>query len=311
MSPYHRGPRPFSRKSSDPISTSARSPLSRASYVDGSQQTRSPKIGFSPLGRRLLKRCHEDSSKAQWPAKRQEIPLDTTMDAVSPSPTMHAQPWSSSIRPPSSHSEDVEMKDVGDDTKPTKPLLYANDVMSKPPLPSTAAHNTLIPGMSLNNRLRGLHVQMPPNHFAVPSSTTPVAGTPGSLQSPSDPLPQPAQTPSGSITAPSPVKKKMSLGDYLGRRGTMATPTAEKTQAQATTSLAPPNKPLPHVQSSTPPLSTDGESQVVAGTETIKNEVSPADTDVPMKDVSSKPPISPPYLSTLAMQDDNKFSPTT
>ncbi|OKL57351.1 hypothetical protein UA08_07544 [Talaromyces atroroseus] len=314
LSPY-RGSRPSPRKSSDPINAATRSPLSRPSYVDGSQQTRSPKIGFSPLGRRLLKRCHEDSSKAQWPAKRQEMPPGiTTTDAnASPSPAMSAQPWSSSMRPSSSHSEDVDMKDVGDDTKPTKPLPYPDVVMSKPPLPSTAAHNTLIPGMSLNNhRARGFHVQMPHNNFAVPTSSTPGAGTSGSLQSPSDSLSQPVQTPGGSITAPSPVKKKMSLGDYLGRRGTMATPTTEKSQSQANANLAPPSKPMPfHHQSSTPPLSTDGESQVVTATEPIKTEVSPADKDAPMKDVSSKPPISPPYLSTLGMQDDNKLSPTT
>lgn len=235
---------------------------------------------------------------------------------VSPSPTMQTQPLSTSVRPLSSHSgEDVEMKDVGGDMTPTKPLSGPNGTMSKPPLPSTAAHNTLIPGMLSNSHRPGggLHVQLPTNHFAVPTtSAAPGAGTPGSvLQSPSDSLSQPVQTPGGSIAAPSPVKKKMSLGDYLGRRGTMTTPTTEKSQTQANASLAPPSKQTPHLQSSTPPLSTDGESQAVMGTETIKNEGSPTDADVPMKDVSSKPPISPPYVPTLGMRDDNKVPPTT
>jgi hypothetical protein len=108
----------------------------------------------------------------------------------------------------------------------------------------------------------------------------------------------------------------MSLGDYMGRRGTMATPTTEKTQAQATTStLAPPSKPT-SAQSTTPPLSTDGESQPQSQSqpapeaETIKSEASPTDTDITMKDVPSKPPISPPYVSSLGMQDDSKVPPT-
>lgn len=313
-SPYHRGPRPSPKSSSDPINT----PLTRASYVDGSQQTRPLKIGFSPLGRRLLKRCHEDSSKAQWPLKRQENPPGIAIvDATaSLSPAAQPQSWGDSVRPSSSHSEDIEMKDAGSDSHPSPSLPFPNDVMSKPPLPSTAAHNTLIPGMSPNkHRAGGLHVQLPPNQFAVPNpvTNTPGIGTPGAIQSPSGAHPpHPVQTPGGSITAPSPVKKKMSLGDYLGRRGTMATPTVEKSQSQASGSLAPPSKPSPHLQSSTPPLSTDGESHTVTGTDTIKNEASPTDTDVTMKDVPSKPPISPPYhFATLGMQDDNKVPPTT
>lgn len=211
----------------------------------------------------------------------------------------------------------MEMKDIESETTPQKSSPFSPDVMIKPPLPSTAAHHiTLIPGMSPhNNRSGGLHVQLPPNHFVMPTSTTPSVATPGPLQSPADPVSQPIQTPGGSITAPSPVKKKMSLGDYLGRRGTLTTPTTEKSQAQATSSsssLAPPTKPVPHLQSTTPPLSTDGEPhlQALLAADTIKIEASPTDTDVSMKDVASKPPISPPYVSSLGMQDDSKIPPT-
>lgn len=305
--------RHFSRKVSD--STNARSPLSRAAYVDEAQQTRPPSINFSPLGRRLLKRCLEDSSKAQWPTKRQQLSagIAVTDVANSPSSVAHSQSWVSGIRPSSSHSEDVDMKDGPSDTASVKSASH--EVMAKPPLPSTAAHNTFVPGMSpLNNRMSNLHVQLPPNHLAMSWSTG--AATPTSVQSPSDSLSQPAQTPGGSITAPSPVKKKMSLGDYMGRRGTMATPTTEKTQAQANTSVpAPPSKSTSQAQSTTPPLSTDGEAQPqpqpAQGAETIKNEASPTDTDVTMKDVPSNPPISPPYVSSLGMQDDHKVPPTT
>ncbi|EED20640.1 PHD finger and SET domain protein, putative [Talaromyces stipitatus ATCC 10500] len=310
LASYHRRSRPTSRKASDPIHTVPRSPLSRPSYVDESLQTRPMTIGFSPLSRRLLKRCHEDSAKVQWPIKRQETAGSTGTDtAISPSSVSQG----SGVRPPSSHSEDVEMKDSASDT-----ISLKSEVMAKPPLPSTAAHNTLIPGMSpITNRFSGLHVQLPANHFAVPATPTPGAATPGSLQSPSDPFAQPAQTPGGSMTAPSPVKKKMSLGDYLASRGTMTTPTTEKSQAQATTasSPAPPSKPTSSVQSSTPPLSTDGEAwtqpQPVSGRETIKNESSPTDADITMKDAPSKPPLFPPYVSSLGMQDDSKVPPTT
>lgn len=264
-----------------------------------------------------MKRCLEDSAKIQWPVKRQQLSAGISVADVanSPSSVTHSQTWGSGVRPSSSHSEDVDMKDGPSDTASVKSASH--EVMAKPPLPSTAAHNTLVPGMSpLNNRMSNLHVQLPPNHFAVPS--TPGAATPGALQSPSDTVSQPVQTPGGSLTAPSPVKKKMSLGDYMGRRGTMATPTTEKTQAQATTSaLAPPSKPTSQAQSTTPPLSTDGESQPqpqsqpTQGAETIKNEASPTDRDITMKDVPSKPPISPPYVSSIGMQDDSKVPPTT
>lgn len=307
--------RAFSRKVSDSAST--RSPLCRASYVDEAQQTQPVTVNFSPLNRRLLKRCLEDSAKIQWPTKRQQLSagLPVTDSVQSPSSVAHSQSWGSVGRPSSSHSEDVDMKDGPSDTASVKSASY--EAMAKPPLPSTAAHNTLVPGMSpLNNRMSHLHVQLPPNHFAVP--TTPGVATPGSLQSPSDPAPQPVQTPGGSITAPSPVKKKMSLGDYMGRRGTMATPTTEKTQAQATSTAAPtPSKPDSQAQSTTPPLSTDGEPQSQSqlqpapGGEKIKNETPPTDADVTMKDVPSKPPISPPYVSSIGVQDESKVPPTT
>lgn len=200
------------------------------------------------------------------------------------------------------------MTDVGNDVTPPKPRssgqLSSPDVMSKPPLPSPlpsmAAHNT---PLLKTARTGNLHVQLPANNFALPTANPFGSVTPSSVQSPSDShTQQPPQTPGGSITAPSPVKKKMSLGDYLGRRGTMTTPTTEKTQ---NSTLAPPSKPVPHLQSTTPPLSTDGEPPNLSS----NNNESRNETDVTMKDVS-KPPISPPYVPSLGMPDD-KVSPTT
>ncbi|KAH8691369.1 hypothetical protein BGW36DRAFT_304612 [Talaromyces proteolyticus] len=293
------------------VSATKRSPLSRSSYVDGSQQTLT-RIEFSPLGRRLLKRCHEDSLQFQWPSKRQERPSPATTDAaLSPTATDSHIPALSA-----NETEDVEMADAGNELTPPKPRSDrpdSPDVMSKPPLPSPLpsmlAHNTPIPG-SLKQRSSNLHVQLPPNNFTLPINP-PNSATP-SLQSPSDSL-QPPQTPGGSLTAPSPVKKKMSLGDYLGRRGTMATPTSEKTQAQANSSLAPPSKP---VQATTPPLSTDGEPQnlpEIPKPETPSN--AEVDADVAMKDVPNNKPLSPPYVPPPASplpttSTTNQVSPT-
>lgn len=320
LASYNRGAKLSPRKVSDPINNIARSPFPRASYVDESLQTLSPRIGFSPLSRRLLKRCHEDSSRAHWPIKRQEVSALATVA----SPT--SMIWSNGMRPLSSHSEDMDMKDSPSDTNSVKSAMQ--ELMPKPPLPSTAAHRAFMPGISpIINRTTGLHVQLPPPQFAVPSIPTPGVGTPGSLQSPSDTLPAPVQTPGGSVTAPSPVKKKMSLGDYMASRGTMATPTTEKNQVPGTSwNAAPSSKQTSNTQSTSPPLSTDGEFQSQTQTHSqsqpqsqpqpqstldiTKNKSTPTDAGISMKDVSSKPPISPPYVSSLEMQDANKFPPT-
>jgi transcription elongation factor len=86
------------------------------------------------------------------------------------------------------------------------------------------------------------------------------------------------------------VKKKLTLGDYMSRRGNLATPTAEKSQSQL--------EPAGH---HTPTYSADGSSPTVSltggksGGESIKQE-SPATPDAVMKDVqisSTTTEISP------------------
>lgn len=328
--PYYRPPSP--RKTSGPNTPSVRSPLARPSYVDAAHQTESdqgkgstpsPHRFCGPLGRRLLKRCHEESGKFQWASKRLDRAASSTLDvAMSPGSPGDVQFWASGARPTSGEGEDVEMKDADSETTPLKSSTVgpgysrfrSPDIMSKPPLPSplpsTAAHNTLIPGRHLNGGRSGLHVQLPPNNFALPMTNTPGSMTPASLQSPLDPFGslQPLQTPGGSIAAPSPVKKKLSLGDYLSRRGTLTTPTSEKSQSQASSGLPPPRKAGPQLQSTTPPLSADGQmTGTTTGPEGVKTEGSP---DVAMKDVSN-PPLSPPYPPSVGVSDHTKLSPSS
>lgn len=105
--------------------------------------------------------------------------------------------------------------------------------------PSIAAHSFRV--VRVENR-KSLHVSMPPPH--IPSVLSPGSASTGSLASPgshdtASPLalvPPPAPAPPST-----PAKKKLSLGDYLIRRGTMATtPTSERPQAPAPTPASDP-----------------------------------------------------------------------
>jgi hypothetical protein len=311
---------PSPRKTSGPNTPSVRSPLGRPEYVDSAHQTEAEKGARrmpspspqrrnnfgGPLGPRLLKRCHEDRIKVAWTPNRDAMDV-----AISPSSHADAQSWAQ----PTPKEEDVEMKDADSEMTPPKsrPSEHPDTIRFRPPfpttpLPSTAAHNTFLPRKGVNGARSDLHVQMPLTSFSVPSTTTPGSMTPASLASPfgAEPGVTPvAQTPGSSITAPSPVKKKLSLGDYLSRRGTLTTPTSEKSQSQATPSLPPPQKPVSQPQTATPPLSTDGQAQHAA---TAAGHGG-AQGDVPMKDVS-KPPLSPPYVASVGLSDHSKLPPS-
>ncbi|KOS48327.1 hypothetical protein ACN38_g743 [Penicillium nordicum] len=107
---------------------------------------------------------------------------------------------------------------------------------SVPPYwPSTAAHIFRNPGAG--NR-GNLHVSMPPPRASnLQSALSPSSMSTGSLASPSShdtASPISLVPSSGSALAATPAKKKLSLGDYLIRRGTMTTtPTSEPTPAPA------------------------------------------------------------------------------
>lgn len=97
--------------------------------------------------------------------------------------------------------------------------------------PSTAAHTLRIPGAGNRGYLR---VSMPPPSN-IPSVLSPGSMSTGSLASPSSrdtASPISLVPSSGSTLAGTPAKKKLSLGDYLIRRGTMTTtPTSEPAPA--------------------------------------------------------------------------------
>ncbi|EDN11388.1 PHD finger and SET domain-containing protein [Histoplasma capsulatum] len=102
-----------------------------------------------------------------------------------------------------------------------------------PPFTSSLPNPTMMPVSSYpspstnttNSSTPILPTQSP--HMLAKSTPTPTATTPISTYHSTPGLP-----PASSTTAPSPVKKKLSLGDYMSRRGTMTltTPTTEKPQ---------------------------------------------------------------------------------
>ncbi|PYH95987.1 hypothetical protein BO71DRAFT_448962 [Aspergillus ellipticus CBS 707.79] len=281
----HGSPR---KASGDPSTPSVRSPLMRLHYVDSAIQTDSdandsmlsPSLpssrrpSFVPLTQRLLKRCYSDRvklEKSQSPISPQPNLGHTDSSPASPSP-QETVPLTATTPSVSAENQDADMQDVDspleispsqshDTHLDASPLSGRGSV--KPPLPSpwpsTAAHNTRIPGNTGNRPRTGLRVPLPPAiSTSHPSTTSPRSTAPLTFSSPSAELSSQASshptmptTPASGVAGPSPVKKKLSLGDYLIRRGTLTTPTSEKTQAQATAMLPP----TPH---GLPPTNRDG-----------------------------------------------------
>ncbi|PYI08185.1 hypothetical protein BO78DRAFT_77083 [Aspergillus sclerotiicarbonarius CBS 121057] len=280
----HSSPRKTSGSHSTPP---VRSPLGRLHYVDCGMQTEpdssdgvlSPTLlsprrpSFVPLTQRLLKRCYSDRVKLEQHSPSPVSPRTILMEHQDSSPTSmsphEAAPLTATTPSVSADHPDTEMKDVDSpvETSPSRscdthldasPLSGRGSVKPPlpPPWPSTAAHNARIPSNAKDNhRSPDLHVPLPlatiPSH---PSTTSPGSVAPSALSSPStDAASQPhvPTTPVSGVAGPSPVKKKLSLGDYLIRRGTLSTPTSEKTQAQ-TTAMLPPTPPAP------PQVSRDG-----------------------------------------------------
>lgn len=244
--------------------------------------------GFVPLTQRLLKRCHED---------RRRLEERPSANPLSPPQVSSASPDSAMTATPSklpNGQEDVEMKDADTAITPPKPshlqTQTRTEIGSQPAagtatqgslysLPSTVAHTSPLP----RKPGTGLRVQLPPSQYSPPPTSTPLTATkmnPPSLRpshsglKPTTPLADPGS----GVAAPSPVKKKLTLGDYMSRRG-LVTPTAEKSQSQV--------EPAGH---QTPINSADGSSPTVSlpgaksGADTIKQE-SPATPDAVMKDV--------------------------
>jgi hypothetical protein len=202
---------------------------------------------------------------------------------------------SDSIPPELPHQPDVEMQDV---TRPLSSDSVQTDVSKPvipPPWPSTAAHNTRLPGVTTPER-GNLRVSMPPPSFPNFSAT----GSPGSMSAASLASPITVDTsphatvppPSAIAPTPTPAKKKLSLGDYLIRRGTMATPTSEKPQSSVQVNAVPSTLKSPSTPGSGPTTSADGAQTPTKPSPDGKSEAL-GSPDVAMKDApeSTQPRI--------------------
>ncbi|ERF72410.1 hypothetical protein EPUS_06039 [Endocarpon pusillum Z07020] len=141
---------------------------------------------------------------------------------------------------------------VSNSTSPTeesKPTIPASAIqLPPPPLPSQAAH-THQSVRSPNDHKLQLSSLPPVPTFTNPASSGAQSST---ALSPTPTTPSVPQSPfayggasqsypalSAGAVAPSPVKKKLSLGDYMSRRSNLVTPAAEKTQTQAMATTSP------------------------------------------------------------------------
>ncbi|CAI7615764.1 unnamed protein product [Penicillium glandicola] len=181
----------------------------------------------------------------------------------------------------------------GSNSDPLKP--------SVPPYwPSTAAHifRTPVAGNRGN-----LHVSMPPPRASnVPSALSPGSMSTGSLASPSShdtASPISLVPSSGSALAATPAKKKLSLGDYLIRRGTMTTtPTSEPAPAPA--SGPPPSDPRLRTQHFLAITTVFGDNHQPPHHKTEpgdKNEL-PVSPDISMEDAPDATPTKNPSISS-------------
>ncbi|KAL2012597.1 hypothetical protein VTN00DRAFT_122 [Thermoascus crustaceus] len=312
-------------------------------YVPPTPQPR--RSSFVPLTQRLLKRCHEDRVKFEEMGRQRDAFASSTSSGSRPTSSSTASSDGIAGKPVLNEKNDVEMKDVHAGMTPSQsgvsetggqlaspesnslsPSVPGSGTKPPPPpWPSTAAHNSIITGQTAN----GVHsdhdrpdaktstIQLPPTTISsLPAASTPGTTTPSLPQSTSgleSPLSQPGvQTPGSGVAAPSPVKKKLSLGDYLSRRGNLTTtPTSEKTQAQATTMLPPQKAPVsqsPAASSPTPATKgTQVQTNATATVYTEKRE-SPSPPDVPMEDVA-EPPLSPSVSSISPLSRQPKIQP--
>ena len=310
------------RLNASPRKTSARntpsplSPFPRPAYVDHSVQTDpddteqadSPppkRRKFSTPNQRLLKRVLEDRARFD----QQRLENSTNQFDSTPSPQLPSSAASKS-------SEDVEMKDAyGPNSSPRySPTFGRRSSDSSSILRSTTAgvSTPLLPSQAAHS-FAHLH---PPNGQRLQLSTLPpvpsfsnaaTPATPISTASPAVSTPSVGQSPfsfgAGSnayhglslgAVAPSPVKKKLSLGDYMSRRSNLATtPTIEKSQSQAleSTSVAAPSQDPPPKISPIAEENLAPPSVMVKPSESFKEEALAMGTaegsaiaDTPMKD---------------------------
>lgn len=199
---------------------------------------------------------------------------------------------------------DIVMSEAPLNTEPES-SESANEVITPgeaAPWPSTVAHSTPI---SRAKHPGDLKLSMPPPAPNSQSAVSPGSTSVGSLASPvfhdtAPPLPS-VTTPTPAPVA-TPAKKKLSLGDYLMRRGTMAsTPTSERSQP-ATQERPPDSSPVwvtgPQHFLAIATLPDDyGQSRTRADAESDKNEPF-GSQDVPMEDAPEPAPTNTQSVSS-------------
>jgi hypothetical protein len=221
-----------------------------------------PPLTFIPFAKRLLRQAY--SARQELEAMSQPIPSPTQSHPSLASPVMAAASSSEQVVARAASgvvnqdTMDVDMKDAAPATSTTTTNTQKKDVVATqstqpslttseptikpppPPWPSTAAHISPLRQPINGYRATELRVQLPatpalsnaspttPSVSLTPSSATAsVSQSPWSLPSAST---QPSfQTPGASVVAPSPIKKKLSLGDYMNRARSNLAPNNDKT----------------------------------------------------------------------------------
>ncbi|KAL6239265.1 hypothetical protein BDW75DRAFT_154772 [Aspergillus navahoensis] len=265
----------------------------------------SKRPNFIPLTQRLLKRCHIDRIRIEHTSRQQ--PVSPQSNKTTFEGSSHLVPTPTATTPSvSGEKEDVEMqylespteassarsqtRNASVDTSPSHARGSGKALPLPSPWPSSAAHIARLPARKATSTRVDLHLP-PATATGLPSATSPnsissAVSSPSTLD-PSSQHPAAPALPGAGLAAPSPVKKKLSLGDYLSRRGSLKTPTSEKTQVQA--AMPPP----------TPPTQPSDRRDISAITDNIHpdngSSLSNPTTDVTMKHVSgpSQPAHSP------------------
>ncbi|KAL3488681.1 hypothetical protein BJX62DRAFT_171107 [Aspergillus germanicus] len=316
--PLSTGRHASPRKSSLPSTPSARLPPGRFQYVDSAVQaeldvangvTPSPpssrRPSFTPLTQRLLKRCHTDRVRLeQFSLQQPTSPLSNNITHEKTMTSTRAGVSTPTATTPSAsgEKEDVEMRNLESPTgsssarSQTRNTTVENSPtygrgpgksLPPPPWPSSAAHIARIPARKATSPRVDTGIHFTPSAVSfVPSATSPNSALSSALSSPStlDPsLQHPATAvPGVGVAAPSPVKKKLSLGDYLMQRSSLKTPITEKTQAQASAMPAPTTPALPSERRDSLNAATGAQPEIGSSASTK----SPSNVDFAMKDAS-------------------------
>ena len=270
------------------------------------------------LAREREKRAADDAAEKA----RVEMLYGATPSADSPVTTMSSLPSSSPVIGSKALADDDSKQIVaaGNSTTSTDPSTgdgsmsivgtssNVSDLQFKPPLPpfpSQAAHsrknyqppNGVRLGLHISNfPLPGISNPSPVTPGSMtPSAMTPVAQSPFSSAISSGNSYPGLHTPGLGIAAPSPVKKKLSLGDYMNRKHNQAaTPATEKSQANALAVIANAQQQYPAVMlKPSESLMEEAKAQGVEDSAVV---------DTPMKDPSSPEEIksSPPSTNAPA-----------